>query len=95
MPPLKFEYDAGNIAKSILKHGITNIEAESAFADPNKLIKYNHRHSENEIRGYLLGLSYVGRILYISFVLRSGKVRIVSARVAKNTKRERKSYENR
>jgi len=88
---LKFEYDSGNILKSLVKHGITKVEAESVFQDPDKIIAYDSKHSTHEIRYICVGESFMARVLYIAFQLRSGKIRIISARVANN--KTRKLYE--
>jgi uncharacterized DUF497 family protein len=80
MAPIPFEWDDGNVTKSVTKHGITNLEAESVFEDINKLIGYDSRHSESELRFDCLGTSLNNRILRITFVTRSGKIRIISAR---------------
>ena len=82
MPPIKFEYDSGNILKSEVKHGITNVEAESIFEDEKKLVFYDYKHSADEIRYICLGKSFMGRILYIVYHHRKSKVRIISVRVA-------------
>lgn len=92
MAPIQFEYDSGNMNKNVNKHFIINAEAESVFDDSNKIISYDHKHSALEIRYTCIGKSYVGRILYVVFVMRNGKVRIVSARVAK--KKNRLQYES-
>ena len=92
MPPIKFDYDMANINKNVNKHFIINAEAESVFDDSKKIISYDHKHSALEIRYTCVGKSYVGRILYVAFVMRSGKIRIVSARVA--NKKNRLLYDN-
>lgn len=82
MPPIKFEYDSGNILRSEVKHGITNVEAESGFEDADKLNFYDFKHSADEIRYFCLGESFMQRVLYIVYHHRKSKIRIISARVA-------------
>ena len=45
---MKFEWDRGNITKSLIKHGISNTEAESSFKDEYKLISDDVKHSVRE-----------------------------------------------
>ena len=78
----EFEWDEANKHKSLLKHGITNQEAETAFADPQKIILYDEKHSDMEDRYICIGKSDLGNILYTAFTFRSGKVRIISTRPA-------------
>jgi uncharacterized DUF497 family protein len=82
MPPITFQWDKGNESKSVHKHGITNIEAESIFGDGNKKILYDSKHSTNEIRYICIGKSEYERILYVYFCIREGKVRIIGSRLA-------------
>jgi uncharacterized DUF497 family protein len=90
MVPIIFDWDTGNISKSVSKHKITNIEAESVFEDRYKMIGYDSRHSADELRFDCIGSSLNNRILRITFVTRSGKVRIISARNA--SKKEKGRY---
>jgi uncharacterized DUF497 family protein len=91
MPPITFDWDKGNENKSVHKHAITNIEAESAFDDPNKKIVYDSKHSAAEMRYICLGRGLYGRILYVYFCIREGKVRIIGTRLA--NKKNRAFYE--
>jgi uncharacterized DUF497 family protein len=91
MPPITFHWDKGNESKSEHKHGITNIEAESVFDDPAKKIVYDSKHSAREIRYVCIGKSQYERILFVSYLIRQGMVRIVGARLA--NKKNRESYE--
>ena len=89
----KFEWDKGNATKSLLKHGISNAEAESAFEDEYRKIRFDTKHSETELRYICIGKSVLGRILCIYFTERNGKIRIIGTRSA-NIK-ERLFYEKR
>ena len=88
--PLAFEWDAGNQTKSLLKHGITNREAEEIFLNSN-IILADQRHSVQEPRFGMYGRTRAGKILFVAFTIRGHRVRIVSARPA--DKKERKAYE--
>lgn len=87
--PIIFEWDSGNQTKSLKKHGITNREAEAVFFHP-KLVIPDQRHSKIESRFGMYGQTDAGKILFIAFTIRSGRVRIISARLA--DKKERKIY---
>ncbi len=88
MSPIKFNWDKGNKIKSIEKHGIDNLEAESLFDDQNKLIVLSQR--QNELRFLCIGMSNKNRLLTSYYIIRNGEVRIIGTRVAR--KKEKESY---
>jgi uncharacterized DUF497 family protein len=90
---VKFEWDDRKTATNLAKHGVTFEEAKEVFYDPNAFEDYGPRHSDEEARFFIIGLSR-RRLLYIVYAERTGDVvRIVSARKA--DKVERKNYERR
>lgn len=86
--PLIFEWDRGNRDKNILKHGVTNQEAEAIFTNKPILMSEDKRHSSQERRFQALGKTDEGRLLFISFTIRGKNVRIISVRDM-NRKEER------
>jgi uncharacterized DUF497 family protein len=88
---LSFEWDPRKAAANLAKHGISFDEAQSVFADPLGRIAPDPRHSADELREVLIGMSGGGRLLAIMFTEREDAVRIISARHA--TRRERIDYE--
>ncbi len=86
---MEFEWDNGNLLKSLIKHGITQQESEQVFTH-SYLLEIDEIHSSNEIRFKLLGKTDDAKVLYIVFTTRKDKIRIVSARKA--DKREREIY---
>lgn len=86
----QFEWDSANMLKSITKHNISNIEAESCFSDEFALTLADEKHSGSEERFLLYGQSATGNIIVNCFTIREGKIRIISSRKA-NTK-EKKIY---
>jgi len=88
---MQFQWDLWNVQKNELKHGVSAIEAETTFHDPNYKLFHDRRHSESENRFILLGKSIENRILMIGFTLRTKTVRIITARTA--SKNERLIYE--
>jgi uncharacterized DUF497 family protein len=92
MAPIAFEWDEGNVNKSTSKHSISPTEAESSFADKNKVIFYDRKHSGDEIRYICIGKSEGGAILTSYFTTRNVKIRIIGTRKA--SKIEKAKYES-
>lgn len=86
-----FEWDAGNLDKSYAKHGITPRQSEEIFLDENLQIVKDIKHSEKENRMIAIGQTFEGKILFVVFILRKMKIRVVSARIA--NRKEREMYE--
>jgi len=75
-----FVWDNGNKDKNREKHRVSDKECEEVFFDPNKKMLKDTIHSANEERYILLGQTKLGRLLFVVFMLRKGKIRIISAR---------------
>jgi uncharacterized protein len=75
----------------LLKAGGIQPGAVTVFGDPLGRIVADPRHSSEEERFVLLGLSREKRLLVAMFVDRGEAIRIISARLA--TRRERRDYE--
>jgi uncharacterized DUF497 family protein len=88
---LKFEWDPQKAAANLAKHKVSFEEAATVFGDPLGGIVADPRHSAEEERFALLGLSQDRRLLAVMYVDRGGAIRIISARPA--TRRERRNYE--
>ena len=89
---LRFDWDQWNVQKNEIKHGVSRLEAESVFFDDAHKIFSDIKHSTKAEARYLLyGKSLENRVLMIGFTLRSGLVRIITARPA--SKKEREVYE--
>ena len=89
--PGEFQWDKGNKGKNYQKHKVTDQECEEAFFDQSKKILKDVLHSHVEERYILLGQTKENRILFIVFTIRSGKVRVISARDL--NKKENRLYE--
>ena len=76
---LEFEWDKGNSGKNI-KHKVEDKEAEEVFLDEKRFIFKDKIYSGKEERFRILGKTKKGRLLFIAFTIRSGKIRIISAR---------------
>lgn len=76
-----FDWDAGNARKNE-KHGVSMAEAEQVFFNAPLLMIEDTKHSAGEARFHALGRTDDGRLLHITFTVRSGgrKIRVISAR---------------
>jgi uncharacterized DUF497 family protein len=76
-----FDWDEGNARKNE-RHGVSMAEAEQMFFNFPLLVLPDPKHSESEPRFHALGKTTDGRLLHISFTLRSGgeTIRVISAR---------------
>ena len=88
---LRFKWDPRKAAANRAKHKVSFEEAVTAFGDPLGRITNDPRHSEDEQRYVLLGLSERQRLLAVMFTERGEAIRLISARKA--TRRERRDYE--
>ncbi len=88
---IKFEWDKGNIEKNLVKHKVTKEEIEESFFDLGRKLFDDEFHSLIEERYILIGKTRTKRILFVVFVIRMYKIRVVSARDI--NKREEHLYE--
>lgn len=88
---LRFEWDLHKAVANLSKHGVAFEEAQTAFGDPLGWIVSDPRHSENEERQVLIGVTKRARLVAVMFTERHDAIRIISARTA--TRRERLDYE--
>jgi uncharacterized DUF497 family protein len=88
---LEFEWDPQKAAANLAKHKVSFEEAATVFGDSLGRIVADPRHSSEEVRFVLLGLSQDQRLLAVMYVDRDEAIRIISARRA--TRRERRTYE--
>jgi uncharacterized DUF497 family protein len=89
---VRFEWDPVKAARNLRKHGVSFLEATTAFGDPMSLTIFDPDHSEREDRFLLLGRTFSGRLVVVVHTDREDSVRVVSARMA--TSHERKTYED-
>jgi uncharacterized DUF497 family protein len=94
MAEIVFDWDQWNVQKNELKHGVSRLEAESAFYDPRHRLFEDQEHSTSRERRYILyGRSLENRVLMVGFTLRANRVRVITARPA--SRRERRIYDKR
>ena len=85
-----FEWDALKAATNVRKHGVSFEEASTIFSDPSYLLQPDAQSLD---RFLAIGLSGLLRILVVVHVERGPRVRIISARKAKQS--EARTYETR
>ena len=89
---IAFEWDQWNVQKNEAKHGVSRIEAESAFYDPRSRLFEDARHSSHrERRIVLYGRSLENRVLMVACTQRGTRLRVITARSA--SRKERRLYE--
>ena len=87
-----FQWDRGNRTKNLIRHGVKTEECEEVFLGGGALpIRIQVFPPADESRYAVVGETAAGRPLFIVFTLRSGRVRVISARVV--TKQEREDYD--
>jgi uncharacterized protein len=85
-----FDWDEANWRRSELKHGVAVAEAEEVLLN-DPICQVDTRHSDREQRYVALGRTNEGRGLFVSFTVRRGRARVISARPM--SRRERTLYE--
>jgi uncharacterized DUF497 family protein len=84
----EFDWDTGNV-EHISEHQIEPEEAEQALLDPGRIPAPAYQ-AQHERRRAVLGATESGRVLFVVFTHRAGRLRVVTARDA--TDRERRRY---
>ena len=88
---LQFDWDQWNVQKNEVKHGVSRLEAESAFFDPDYKLFADLKHSSEHEKGYILYANGMeNRIPMVGFALRGRRIRVITARAA--SRKERSIY---
>ncbi len=78
MTKARFEWDEKKNRDNQKKHGVAFELAQYAFADPQRVIAEDEKHSQGERRYYCFG-RVGGGILTVRFTYRSNVIRIFGA----------------
>ena len=78
MAKIRFEWDEAKNRENEQKHGVSFELAQYAFADPNRVIAEDLKHSSREQRYYCFGKAGSG-ILTVRFAYRNNIIRIIGA----------------
>lgn len=76
--PLAFQWDKGNIEKDVRKHDVTIQESEELFTSTPFVTIEDTAHStstEQRYRG--LGKTKTSRRLFVAFIIRDKRVRVI------------------
>ncbi len=82
-----FDWDEGN-EEHVLDHGVDPVEVEEAVLDPVRVVVHVYSTPGERRRG-VVGATDAGRILFVVYVMRGGKIRPVTARDADRPDRRR------
>ena len=86
-----FQWDEEKDVSNFARHGVTFMDAQTAFDDPLARVRPDPEHSDGEAREVLAGTSWSGRLLLVSFTQKGSVIPIIRAREL--TRSERKYYE--
>jgi hypothetical protein len=86
-----FDWDPPKARPTLRRRNIGFEEATSALDDWRQVTIEDVEHSSDEQRWRTIGLSDQARVLVVTWTVRGGRVRVISARRA--TKRERNAYQ--
>lgn len=86
----EFEWDEYNIEKNWRRHKVRFAECEEVFFDGSLKILPDEGHSQAEKRYLALGQTKGGRLLFVAFTERKGRIRVISARDM--SRKERRAY---
>lgn len=84
---MRFVWDDANL-EHIARHGIEDYEAEEVFEDPD-VRPFDAQNRRGERRFGVFGMTEDGRILVVIYILRSGDIRVVTARDAEPKEKRR------
>jgi len=85
-----FDWDEANLAKNWDKHRVTPWECEQVFFNVPLVVADDPAHSRVEPRYYVLGQTDAERRLFIVFMIRKRRIRVISARDM--SPKERRAY---
>lgn len=88
---MRFKWDDSKARTNATKHKVTFKEASTVWIAPFALIAPDPDHSTEEVREWIIGISYLQRVLVVVYTTRGEITRIISAQKA--TPNERKRYE--
>ena len=85
-----FQWDEANRDENWLRHRVSEAECEQVFFNVPLLVARDEKHSDKELRHYVLGRTNAGRRLFLVLTIRGEWIRVISARDM--SRRERKEY---
>lgn len=88
---MEVEWDPNKAAINLQKHGVRFSDAEAVLFDPNAL-SFEDTTAPGEQRFVVIGMDHLWRLLVVVYTDRGNRVRLISARSA--TRSERQKYES-
>lgn len=88
---MEVEWDFNKADVNLQKHGVRFSDAEAVLFDPNAL-SFEDTTAESEQRFIVIGMDHLWRLLVVIYTERGNRVRLISARPA--TRSERQKYES-
>ena len=88
---MQFDWDEEKSLDNLVKHGVSFEEAATIFSDPLSDTFDDPDHSIEERRFITIGMSEIGRMLFVAHTDEVDVIRIISAREL--TRGERRFYE--
>jgi uncharacterized DUF497 family protein len=88
---MRFEWDEEKAETNRQIHGVSFEDAAETFLDPNAVIEFDEKHSQQEERFWLIGLSRRGLLTTVFVEKGIDYYRIISS--WKSTAREKRMYE--
>ena len=88
---MEVEWDPNKAAINLQKHDVRFSDAESVLFDPNAL-SFEDTTAQGEPRFIAIGMDHLWRLLVVVYTDRGNRVRLISARSA--TRSERQKYES-
>ncbi len=75
-----FEWDDDNSDKNLEKHDVSDGACEEIFFNDPLMVGEDAAHSREKQRGFALGQTNAGRLLFVVFTVRRQFIRVISAR---------------
>ena len=94
MSDLRFEWDKVKAKAGLKKHGVSFTEAKTVWDDDLAIEAPDKRHSKDEARFVVIGLSERFRLLTVIYTERDEAIRIISARQSNRTETAGYAEEN-
>jgi uncharacterized DUF497 family protein len=89
-----FAWDDDKAARNWREHAVTFDMAREVFRDPFAVEWQDLAQNQNEERYSIIGI-VEGRLLFVGYTIRDGKIRIITARKAEPYERRKYHDENR
>ena len=86
-----FEWNSRKATANLMKHGLSLETACEAFFDPFLFVVDEEEYVAGELREKVIGMLPDWRLIYVVYVMREDRIRLISAREA--TAAERMLYE--